>query len=370
MAGLYFHIPYCLQKCQYCDFVSFPRDLAQKEGQDQDSYTEALLIEIQLKKQLLRQQEWSTLFFGGGTPSLLSVRNLERILKELGDIISLGDIREFTIEVNPKTLSKLKLQSYKRIGVNRLSIGVQSFCDKELEVIGRIHTSNDAIETIKRAQHQDFFDISLDLMYGLPGQDINSLLNNIKVAASLDIAHISLYGLQVEKNTPLALKVDRGETILPNEEEMYEMYLKSVSILQELGYQQYEISNFAKTSKECLHNLVYWNYNDYIGFGLGSHSKIGNKRYANTHSLSCYIKKIKKRQLPIDFEENLTGLEMEFEKSMLSLRTKKGIPISVIKNSYALKDMVNADLATLQNDRLILTAKGYLVSNEIINKLI
>lgn len=364
MPGLYFHIPFCVQKCLYCDFTSFSCT------EEQDRYTKALLEEIKLKKQLLRQQEWSTVFFGGGTPSLLSVENLERILRELDTHISFENVKEFTVEVNPKTLSKDKLIAYTKIGVNRLSVGVQSFNEEELKAIGRIHGSQDAVSTIKIAQNAGFSNISLDLIYGLPHQTKESLSENIKIAASLGVTHISLYGLQLEENTPLANLVKDNEVCIPLEEELADMYLGSVSLLNELGYEQYEVSNFAKNEHFCLHNLVYWNYDDYLGFGLSSHSKSESIRYANTDSLTAYINKLVAKQIPIVFEESLEIDDMDFEKSMLALRTKWGVPVNEIKDQIALNSIISSNFGKIEDNRFKLTPKGFLVSNDIINKLL
>lgn len=364
MPGLYFHIPFCVKKCLYCDFTSFSCI------EEQDRYTKALSEEIILKKQLLKQQEWSTIFFGGGTPSLLSVENLERIIRELSTHINLDNVTEFTVEANPKTLSMNKLKAYARLGVNRMSVGVQSFNEEELMAIGRIHSSHDAIATIKIAQNAGFSNISLDLIYGLPHQTKESLSQNIKIAASLGVTHISLYGLQVEENTPLAKLVEQKKVIIPLEEELADMYLESVSLLKELGYKQYEVSNFAKNEHFCLHNLIYWNYEDYLGFGLSSHSKLENLRYANTDSLADYVSKLTAKQIPIDFEESLEIDVMQFEKNMLALRTKKGVPLTEIKDRLALDFIILNDFGKIEDDYFKLTPKGFLVSNDIINKLL
>lgn len=363
MSGLYFHIPFCIKKCYYCDFTSFSCI------EQQDEYTLGLIKEIELKKEILKQREWSTVFFGGGTPSLLSIDNLKKVMSKLGLYTDLRKIKEFTIEVNPKTVTSEKLEKYIDLGINRLSIGIQSFNVKELKAIGRIHTAEDAIKTIELAKESGFSNISLDLIYGLPFQDIKSLKANIDTACNLGINHISFYGLQVEEGTPLEKMIQSGEVTVPTEDESISMYLESVELLRDYGLNQYEVSNFALDGQISLHNYNYWMYHDYLSFGVSSHSKIGNRRFANTEEMDEYLYKLNHNIAAENYEEYLTDEEMAFERKMLLLRTHIGLPLSNIENHKYLECLINDGLGTIEQGRFRLTVRGYLMSNEIINNL-
>lgn len=363
MAGIYFHIPFCLKKCYYCDFISFPNIEKQNE------YTQCLIKEIQLRKEILKTKEWSTIFFGGGTPSLLSLHNLGKIIDELALYIDFNKIKEFTIEVNPKTLTLEKLQFYKANNINRISLGLQTFNLRELKVIGRIHTPQDAIETVQIAKGQGFDRISVDLIYGLPFQTLETLMASLETACSLGINHISFYGLQVEENTPLEKMIISKELTIPNDEMQENLYLSGVEYLIKKGFKQYEVSNFALGNNIALHNYNYWLYKDYLGFGVSSYSKLANKRFANTDNIDEYCYKLKGNNLPIKEVEILTYEEMEFEQKMLSLRTARGLKLDGVKNYDIVPELIHNGLAYINGDRLKLTAKGYLISNEIINKL-
>ncbi|SES66556.1 radical SAM family heme chaperone HemW [Anaerobranca gottschalkii] len=363
MAGIYIHIPFCLKKCYYCDFISFP------DIEKENEYTQSLIKEIHLQKDILKTKEWSTVFFGGGTPSLLSLNNLGKIIDELALYIDFNKIKEFTIEANPKTLTSEKLQFYKVKNINRLSLGVQTFNLRELKAIGRIHTPQDAIDTVQLAKGQGFDRISIDLIYGLPFQTLETLMESLEITYSLGINHISFYGLQVEEDTPLERMILSKELTIPDEEIQENLYLAGVEFLIKRGFKHYEVSNFALGNNIALHNYNYWLYKDYLGFGVSSYSKLGNKRYANTDNLDEYCFKLNQNNLPIKEVEILTNKEMEFEQKMLSLRTHRGLKLDEGKNIEVVKDLIYNELAYIEKDRLKLTAKGYLVSNEIINKL-
>ncbi|QNO13573.1 radical SAM family heme chaperone HemW [Alkalicella caledoniensis] len=363
MAGIYIHIPFCVKKCHYCDFTSYTC------LDSQDEYVKSLLQEIELKKEVLKQKEWSTIFIGGGTPSLLSIDNLSSITKSLFKYIDPVNISEFTIEVNPKTVDQAKLESYLNLGINRLSVGVQSFNDEELRNIGRIHSKEDAINTINLALATGFSNISLDLIFGLPYQTLDSLMQTLKIATDIGVKHISFYGLQIEEGTVLSNMVEENLTELPNEDIESTMYLEGVKYLVQNGYHQYEISNFAKDKLKSEHNFNYWLYKDYIGLGVSSHSKIEGTRYSNTHDIKIYMDKIKEGKIPVELKEILTPEEMRYEHKMLLLRTEEGIPLKDVKDEY-LQVLLQNNLAKIKGEKLVLTEKGLVISNEIISEIL
>ena len=366
MAGIYIHIPFCLKKCYYCDFTSYTDTCTDS----QDQYIGALLTEIKQRIEILKQKEWSTIFIGGGTPSLLSIDNLSLIKEALNQYIDHSKIKEFTIEVNPKTVDLKKLSDYKELGINRLSIGIQSFEDQELKEIGRIHHSQDALDTIKMAKTVGFTNISVDLIFGLPSQTLPTLRRTLETAINQNVNHISFYGLQVEENTPLHKMVDHNIIQIPPEDDAVDMYLESVKYLKEKGYDQYEISNFARNNLISQHNYNYWLYKDYLGLGVSSHSKIGNTRFANTDSMAEYVDLIKAGDTPTKHQETLTPKEINFEKNMLLIRTKQGIPLSEISKTDYVEELLKNQMANIINQSLVLTPKGLIVSNEIINKIL
>ncbi len=279
--GLYVHIPFCIQKCRYCDFISFCR--SEKYF---DEYIKMLLVESEeYKNEII-----DSIFIGGGTPTVFSAIQLSRLLQGLKTTFNITDDAEFTIESNPKTLDNEKLDVLKNAGVNRISIGVQSFCDEELTAIGRIHSSSDAIKTAEMINKTKSFNLNVDLMLALPRQTEKSLMNTLKTAISLNPSHLSCYSLIIEEGTPLYDDYKSGRFEYPDDDFDRKMYRMTVDYLHEHGYNRYEISNFSKKGHECRHNLKYWNCDEYIGIGVAAHSYIGNIRSFNTSDLTQYLK--------------------------------------------------------------------------------
>lgn len=284
MTGIYIHIPFCVKKCNYCDFASYPQKLTL-----QDEYINALIKEMELCK----GTEADTVYIGGGTPSVLSMENTRRLLSAVRANFNLSSDTEFTIEVNPKTIDTEKTQLYKKLGVNRISIGSQSFCNDELKTLGRIHTAEDTIETCKILKSAGFENISLDLMYALPGQTMDSLGTSLERLLSLNPSHISCYGLKIEDGTPFGTMLQNGELTEADEDTFADMYEYIRRELCKGGYNHYEISNFAKEGRESRHNLKYWQNEDYLGFGLGASSKVGNRRFTKSADFEEYISSYK-----------------------------------------------------------------------------
>ena len=318
--GIYLHIPFCRRKCFYCDFPSY----AGKEPYMAD-YTEALCREISARGSSCRKA-WgppTTVYMGGGTPTALPLPLMEEILRALEPIASLPG--EFTVEANPGTVDPAYLECLRRHGVNRLSLGVQSFSDVLLRRMGRIHTGEEARAAVTMAKSAGFRNISLDLIYGLPGQSLGDLQESLEEGAALDVQHISVYGLQVEEGTVFARQREAGELELPGEELEEAMYDCMVRELPRLGYIRYEISNFARPGRESRHNLGYWQDTPYLGLGAAAHSYLGDKRRENTADLGAYIDAMRRGIFPSREEGKRTRETAMEEFAFLALRTLRGI---------------------------------------------
>ena len=345
--GLYIHVPFCVRKCRYCDFYSVT-DLSLTEA-----YTKAVLRNI-----ADISEEFDTVYFGGGTPSLLTAGQVSEILSA----VKIVPNAEISMECNPNSVTENYLRDIRSIGVNRLSFGVQSFCDTELKMLGRLHTSAEAISAINSAHAAGFENISADLMLAVSGQTKESLLQSLDVLGTLPLTHVSAYMLKVEENTPLA----RDEKLLagiPDDDMTAEMYLLAVEKLESMGFEQYEISNFAKRNFECRHNLKYWHCEEYYGIGPAAHSFVNGERYCCPKSAEDFI--LSETQGKVTLESGGS----ESEKAMLALRlTKEGIAENSLSET-SLKSaeiLVQKGLMKKEQDSFKLTPEGCLVSNQII----
>lgn len=348
-SSAYIHIPFCKSKCNYCSFVSFTGC----NNNIKENYIDALVNEI---KSFYKNEPLKTLYFGGGTPSLLDIGLIEKVL----NCFILSDNAEITIEINPETVDVNYLESLKNIGFNRLSIGVQSFSDLILKQIGRIHTSKKAIETIKNAQNVGFNNVSVDFIYGLPSQDVASFANDLEFAIDLGVQHISLYGLKIEEgcyfynNRPLDIADDDLQA---------EMYLNAIDTLESSCFKHYEISNFAKDGFESNHNLNYWNCKEYYGFGVAAHGYVNGTRYSNILDIESYISNFKIK----DFEQNLTNKDMLEEMIFLGFRRGIGINVNEINEKFSINfDVLYKDILSkyIASGHIIKTLIGYRFSNE------
>ncbi|HWQ57455.1 MAG TPA: radical SAM family heme chaperone HemW [Clostridia bacterium] len=324
MPGIYLHIPFCMAKCRYCDFVSFA------DHAEMDAYLDALEKEMTLDREALPALVYDTVFLGGGTPSVLPEGAISRILETLTRRLRVTPDAEITIEANPGTLAPDKLTEYKRAGVNRLSLGLQSADDHILKGLGRIHTYAQFLESFHLARETGFGNVNADIMYGLPGQTAEDHLDTIEKLAALDIEHVSAYSLILEENTPLYTDVTGGAESLPGEDAAYEMHRSGIRLLSERGYRRYEISNYAKPGYESRHNLNYWNNGEYLGLGLNAHSamRVTGKwlRWANTAKLSDYIQACARGERPLEAkEQEIPMAEEMFETVMLGLRKIEGV---------------------------------------------
>lgn len=367
--ALYLHLPFCAAKCRYCDFASYPG-----RGDAWSAYLSALAEEWRQWLPKLESAEIATVFFGGGTPSLLPAKAMERLL---GEILDSGRVRadaEITMEANPGTVSPDKLRRLRRAGVNRLSLGAQSFSDALLRSLGRIHRASDIADAVAMAQDADFDNLNLDLMYALPGQSLSDWRETLDAAMALCPEHLSAYSLIVEPGTPLHADVERGAVSLPDEDETMAQQRETVGRLAAGGYGRYEISNYARPGFECRHNLVYWNRGDYLGLGCAAHSLMDGERFENPRSLEEYLAGARRLN-----REKLTRADAMEETLMLSTRTTRGMSLRAYAEDFGvdfekahekkLRRLVQLGLVRLEDGFLRLTEKGMELQNAVVVEL-
>ena len=373
LLGLYVHIPFCVRKCNYCDFLSAPADDATKKR-----YVEALCKEIAGYKELTKEYQLATIYFGGGTPSVLEVSFIEQILNTVKKNFAVDMAAEVTLEVNPGTASLEKLKRYQELGINRLSIGVQSAKEKELALLGRIHTFEEAKQTYFWAREAGFENISLDLMSALPGQSLEDYKQNVEAILSLNPEHISSYSLIIEEGTPFYQQYAEGapkKDELPEEETDRAMYAYTKERLVQAGYERYEISNYAKPGFESRHNSSYWIGTEYLGVGLGASSLFTTARYHNETDLTAYIEAIETGQDARREIERLVLEEQMEEFMILGLRMMKGVSRQEFQKRFgkametvygsALSKLEKQGLLVKEGDRIALTETGIDVSNQV-----
>lgn len=370
---LYLHIPFCVKKCNYCDFFS-----ASGSEEEQEAYVQAMVQEIHWYQEKFRSYEVKTIFLGGGTPSLLSGNQAERIFQSLHDSFKIARDAEITMEMNPGTVDLQKLKQYKEVGVNRLSIGLQSAQNRELKMLGRIHTFEDFLETWNEVEKAGFENRNIDLMSALPGQKLETWEDTLKKVLALQPEHISAYSLILEEGTPFykwyeSGKFDAGDWELPSEEEEYIMGERTIQILQDAGMYRYEISNYAKPGKECRHNLGYWNRTEYLGIGAGSSSLIGETRFNHIRDRKEYVEMIRRGEA-VDTEQEFLSTESQMEEFMyLGLRKTEGISRAAFQDYFQksldeiygmiIEKLSDENLLECDGDRVRLSHRGMDVSN-------
>ncbi len=370
--GIYIHIPFCKRKCNYCDFISF---------QDKDNciskYVECLKEEINKTIKLSNYKEYivKTIYIGGGTPSYIDSKFIVEIVNEIKEKFNVDKNAEITIEINPGAVNEQKLYDYYNVGINRLSIGLQSDNDELLKTIGRIHNFNEFLDIYKIARKIGYKNINIDLMLALPNQTVEMLENTVNNVIRLNPEHISLYSLIVEEGTKLEKQLENKELTLPNEETERVMYHLTRKILYENKYIQYEISNFSKKGYESKHNLDCWSQKEYIGFGLASHSYINMERFSNTTNINEYITNIQNNKIEKNYiTHEKQNLESQMKEYMiLGLRKIDGVNITEFKQKFnqnpiylfriELNNLVNKDLIEIQENNIKLTNKGLNFAN-------
>ena len=366
----YVHIPFCTQICYYCDFSK-----VFIKNQPVDSYLEHLLEEFQSYD----IQKLSTLYIGGGTPTALSASQLEVLLKGLTENLDLSVLEELTIEANPGDLDADKIDVLKNSAVNRVSLGVQTFDDKMLKKIGRSHLEKDIYENIDRLKLAGFDNISIDLIYALPGQTMEQVKENVAKAIGLDIPHMSLYSLILENHTVFMNRMRRGKLPLPKEELEAEMFEYIISELERAGFEHYEISNFSKPDFESRHNLMYWDNAEYYGIGAGASGYVNGVRYKNHGPIRHYLSAVEEGNARIT-EEHLSQKEQMEEEMFLGLRKKSGVSMARFEEKFGrsfdglygeiVKDLVQQGLMQIEGDRVRMTKRGLFLGDTVAERFI
>ena len=370
--GVYIHIPFCAHKCAYCDFYSLANT-------DASGYAEAVIRQIKSHKSDFRGRFVDTVYIGGGTPSVIAPTEIAKILEGLRAYTDVATDAEITMEANPGTLDGARLSAYRRAGINRLSMGLQSANDEELFMLSRIHTVEDFENSFLLARMEGFDNINVDIMYALPYQTIGKLTKTLDVVAEMDPEHVSFYGLKIEENTPFG-RFPNIERTLPDEETQVRMYINSCKFLESRGLMQYEISNFAKAGRECRHNLKYWNSEDYIGFGPAAHSMIGGRMFSYKKDLAAYMQYSAEDAQLIDENYDMTKKESAVQYVMLALRLTRGVSKSDYRSRFGedfdekylekMKPFMQKKLIIENDDGYHLSRRGMLISNLILSEIL
>ncbi len=374
MAGVYVHIPFCASRCSYCDFFSTLR--LDEVGHD---YVEALIAEARLRKAELNGKPVKTLYMGGGTPSQLPLPLLARLIDGLKATLDLNAVQEFTLEANPDDVTPEWCAAVRALGVNRVSMGVQSFQDAVLRLVGRRHTARQAIDAVASLRHAGIDNISIDLIYGLPGQTLETWAESVRQAVDLRPQHISAYGLTYEPGTRLWQQRECGEVVEASEDQYLDMYRILVGMLQMAGYEHYEISNFALPGYRSRHNSSYWNETPYLGLGAAAHSYDGTMRRSNPADLCGYIRRITSGQ-PACQVEDLAWWERYDERVMLGLRTADGVDAHRLRSDFGDKAWAHfvsearrhidaGNMICTDDGRYILTSEGIVLSDSVMRDL-
>lgn len=372
MAGIYIHIPYCKSKCIYCDFYSTP------QVETMEQYVHSLLCEERLRHGEIEGEAVSTLYLGGGTPSVLPISLLSTLIEGMKEVFDLSNLEEFTIEVNPDDVTAASVKALKALGVNRVSMGVQSFNDGELQAINRRHTAQQAIDAVIAIKEAGITNVSIDLIYGLPGQSLNSWQRNVERAIGLDVQHISAYCLSYEPGTPLWAMRQLGRVVPVSDEDCVAMHDTLVAMLTQAGFEHYEISNFARPGYRSRHNSSYWNFTPYLGLGAAAHSFDGSTRRYNPSSIKEYVTALGNGATAC-VEEHLEWWERYDEEVMVRLRTCDGIDTALIAQRYGDKarthlltqaqPFIDQQLLGLKDGTLTLIPQGIMLSDTIIRNL-
>ena len=371
----YIHIPFCEHICYYCDF-----NKVFLEGQPVDEYIQSLLTEIRLTLEKHPTKVSETIYIGGGTPTSLTAKQLDVLLTGIHRYLPTHTTKEFTVEANPGDLTAEKLDVFKAHGVNRLSMGVQTFDDRLLKKIGRKHSVQDVYDTIKLLEKKQFDNVSIDLIYALPGQTLESFRDTLTKALAFDLPHYSMYSLILENKTMFMNWVRQGRLELPTQEAETQMFEEAIIAMAQSGHHQYEISNFAKKGKESMHNLVYWDNEHYYSFGAGASGYLDQKRYKNYGPIQHYMKPLKEQRLPIFETEEISRANQIEEEMFLGLRKIEGVSLRRFEEKFNQKlttvyqsvidELQQQQLAVLEEDYFRLTPKGLFIGNDVFEKFL
>ena len=370
--GIYIHIPFCIKKCGYCDFYSVKWD-----EESENIYIHSAINEIKSYYELSSKYVVDSIYMGGGTPSIINPKNLEKIISAIRSIFTVEENSEISMEANPNSLSE-NLKIYGEIGINRLSIGIQSLNDNILKRIGRIHNSIEALQAIDRAISFGFENINADVMFNIPGQTVDDINDTISKLVTKQIRHISFYSLKLEEGTPMYLLKKNKKIVMPEEDLEREMYYAGRNIMEKHGLMQYEISNFSVKGYECRHNLKYWKQEEYIGIGPSAHSFLGNVRFSNPSDLTEYITSGENGVFERNTLEEMDENDIKFEYIMLRLRLTEGLKFADFKNKFSIdfkeaykeqiKHLTENNLIESDDDAIRLTKRGMDLSNYVFSQ--
>ncbi len=355
---LYVHVPFCAAKCHYCAFYS-----EASSAEKMKDYVDALVLELE---RFATQLEPKTIFFGGGTPSLLPAPLMRRVLEAVGRARPPGAPIEWTIECNPSTVSTEKAKLFREFGVNRISMGMQALDDELLDVIGRVHSVKAAVESYEKLRKAGFDNINLDLMFGLPGQTMEHWRNTLRRTIELQPEHISTYCLILEEDTHFWSLLEKG-LIKPDEDLELAMYDTAIETLAAAGYRQYEISNFAKPNRQCAHNIAYWEGEDYVGLGPSACSTVGDRRWQNVPDVDRYIQGVTSQKSIVGFEEVLTPELRAAERAAFGMRMNAGVPADLVRGRWdkEISELLSAELVQWRMGRLQPTKRGILFADAV-----
>ncbi len=378
--GVYVHIPYCIKKCPYCDFNSYGVGKRIPE----EEYTEAVLKELDFYRESIENLPLISIFFGGGTPSLFSGESIGKIIDKILEMTLPLDSLEVSLEVNPKTADLKKLEGLREAGVNRISVGIQSFSERKLEILGRINSPDDSRRVLEDISKAGFANFNLDLMYGVSFETLDEWMLDLEKALEFNTSHISAYCLTIEDDTEFGTLNSQNKLQLPDEGVLTDMISFTSAFLEHAGYRQYEISNFAKPGFECGHNLLYWRGENYLGLGAGAHSHLSlndypswGMRFANLKNPALYMKTVREGKRPLSFTEFLNRQEALEDSVLMGLRLKEGVNLINLKERFGVKFLsdkldflFDKGFIELSDNSLQLSKKGVLVSDELIARVL
>lgn len=372
--SVYVHVPFCASRCGYCDFNTYTAQELSRDGTSitQANYAETLATEIKMASKQLGPRPISTIFFGGGTPTLLAPTAIKSTLLLLEQEFGLLDDIEITTEANPESVTRESLDKLRASGVNRISFGMQSAVPHVLSMLERTHSPERLVCAVHEAKDAGFEHISVDLIYGTPSESMADWRRSIDAALELPIDHISAYSLIVEDGTKFAKKVQRGEVAMPDDDLTADKYLMAAEVFEAIGLAWYEVSNWARSGGECRHNLAYWGDADWWGFGPGAHSHLADQRWWNVKHPAAYAQRLEAGELPIQDRERLTTVQREVERIMLNIRIRNGLPISSLPFVAARQALDDGylDAASFQSGQAVLTLKGRLMADAVVRSLI
>lgn len=375
--GIYIHFPFCIKKCSYCDFYS----VTIRSENLLDEYVDSLVNEIKLKSPKYKDSDIETVYLGGGTPSLLGARQFSLIINAITKNFNLAEDIEITVETNPVTINESKLKSYINAGLNRISLGVQSFSPHDLKILARSHDVKQVYETIDLMQKLGLENYNLDLIYGIPNQTVEKWLKNLEIAVSLAPSHISMYLLQLDPETPLGTKVINNKVVMLEDEIELTMYNEGINYLEANFFEHYEISNFSKPNYQCKHNMIYWKGKEYLGFGPGAVSFIGNLRCINKPQIVDYINCLALKKFPpTEVLEEMNDKQLMEDNIILGLRLTEGIEVEDFNRKFntnllleykdPIEDGIAKNLLKIEKGFLKLTKMGYFLSNQVLCQFI